>query len=87
MPIVHIPSHMRDVSGGRDRVEVPAGTLRAVIESLDAACPGIKRLIVADGRVRGDLAIAVNTSITENDLSQRVEDGDEIHLVPAIAGG
>ncbi len=87
MPVVHIPSHMRDASAGRDRVEVPAGTLRAVIDALDAECPGIKRLIVDDGRVRRDLAIAVNSTITENDLSQPVGDADEIHLVPAIAGG
>ncbi len=87
MPVVHIPSHMRDASGGRARVIVPAGTLRAVIDALEAECPGIKRLIVDGGRVRGDLAIAINATITENDLSQPVNETDEIHLVPAIAGG
>ena len=87
MPVVHIPSHMRDASGGRARVEVPAGTLRAVIESLEAECPGIKQLIVDEGRVRGDLAIAINTTVTENDLSQPVAETDEVHIVPAIAGG
>jgi molybdopterin converting factor small subunit len=87
MPVVHIPSHMRDASGGRARVTVAAGTLRSVIEALEAECPGIKRLIVDTGRVRGDLAIAINTTITENDLSQPVDEHDEIHLIPAIAGG
>ncbi|MBM3139634.1 MAG: MoaD/ThiS family protein [Chloroflexi bacterium] len=88
MPVVvHIPSHMRDMSGGRARVEVPAGTLRSVFDALEERCPGIRELILDDGRIRGDLAVAINTTVTENNLLERVEEGDEVHLVPAIAGG
>jgi len=87
MPIVHIPSHMRDVTGGRDNVEVPAGTLRSVFDALEERAPGIKQLVMDDGRVRPDLAIAINAVVVGNDLLQRVAEGDEIHLVPAIGGG
>jgi molybdopterin synthase sulfur carrier subunit len=87
MPVVHIPSHMRDCCSGAERIEVPPGTLRAVIEALESTCPGIKARLVDNGRVRGDLAIAINSEITENSLVQQVGEHDEVHLVPAIAGG
>jgi molybdopterin converting factor small subunit len=87
MPTVYIPSHMRHCCDGRDRVRVPAGTLRAVLDALDAECPGIKPLLLDDGRVRGDLAIAINTEVTENSLVQPIHEDDEVHLVPSIAGG
>ena len=52
MAIVHIPTQLRSLAGGRDRVEAPGSTLRQVIEALDAACPGMKDQLVEDGKIR-----------------------------------
>lgn len=88
MPVVHIPTHMRDASGGNARVTVSGATLRAVLDELGRTYPELKVLIFDDrGRIQGNLAIAINETVTENNLLHRVEDNDEIHLVPAIGGG
>lgn len=88
MPVVHIPSHMRDASGGHARVEASGATLRAVFDDLSRVYPELRALIFDDrGRIQGNLAIAINEVVTENNLLHRVEASDEIHLVPAIGGG
>lgn len=88
MPVVHIPSHMRDASGGHARVDVSGTTLRAVFDDLSRVHPELRALIFDErGRIQGNLAIAINEIVTENNLLHRVEQSDEIHLVPAIGGG
>jgi len=88
MPVVHIPTHMRDATDGHARVTVSGSTLRAIFDDLARAYPALKPLIFdARDRIQGNLAIAINATVTENNLLARVEDSDEIHLVPAIGGG
>ena len=86
--IVHIPAHWRDHSGGRATVEVQGRTLREVINSLDAAYPGMKALLTDEhGEVRGEIAVAINSEVTESSLLEPVPEGAEIFLIPAIGGG
>ncbi len=88
MAVVHIPAHWRDRAGGRATVEVSGRTLREVIDALDAACPGLKALLTDDrGEVRGEIAVAIDSEITEGGLLEPVAPGAEIHLIPAISGG
>ncbi|MFA7248795.1 MAG: MoaD/ThiS family protein [Dehalococcoidia bacterium] len=88
MAVVHIPAHWRDRTGGRATVEVQGRNLREVINSLDAACPGMKALITDEsGDVRGEIAIAINSEITESGMLEPVPEGAEVFLVPAIGGG
>ena len=85
---VHIPAHWRDRTGGRAVVEVEGRNLREVLNSLDAACPGMKALITDEhGDVRGEIAVAINSEITESSLLEPVPENAEIFLVPAIGGG
>lgn len=87
MTVVHIPAHFRQYTAGEATVEVPGGTLRQVIDALDTAHPGMRELLMARGRVRSEIAIAVNSTVTENNLLEPIPDEAEVHLVPAIAGG
>jgi molybdopterin converting factor small subunit len=67
---------------------VEGRNLREVFNSLDAACPGMKALITDEqGDVRGEIAVAINSEITESSLLEPVPDGAEIFLIPAIGGG
>ena len=69
-------------------MEVPGGTLRSVIDALEAAHPGMHDVLMNDnGRVRSEIAIAVNSAVTENNLLEPIPDDAEVHLIPAIAGG
>ena len=87
--VVHIPAHWRDRTGGNATVEVTGRTIRDVVYSLEDQYPEIRQLLrdEATGEVRGEIAIAINSEVTENGLLEPVPEDAEIYLVPAIAGG
>ena len=88
MAIVFIPSLMRDLTGGADKVTVEGATLRQVINALDAAHPGTKdRLMDAEGRIQEGLAVAIDGETTHLGLIEPVKETSEIHFIPAIGGG
>jgi molybdopterin converting factor small subunit len=87
MALVFIPSLMRTVTGGKDRVEVEGRTLRQVIDALDRAYPGMKELVLAGDRPRPGVALAVNGNVTTVGLLAEVPDGAEVQILPAIGGG
>ncbi len=87
MAKVHIPAHWREHTDGRDTLEVPGRSLGAVIRALGEQYPEMRHVLMDEGRLRGEIAIAVNSVVTENDPLEPVEDDDEIFLLPAIAGG
>ncbi len=87
MATVYIPTQMRDITDGIDKVEVPGGTLRQVIRALDERFPGIgARLIDGDRLTRG-LAVSIDGNISTMGLLARIEDASEVHVVAAIGGG
>ena len=87
MATVFIPSLMRKLADDRETVEVPGSTLRQVIDNLDEAYPGIKELVVENGRVRPGLALAVDGVLSATGLMGKVPEGSEVHILPAIGGG
>ena len=87
MATVFIPSLMRKLTDGRDTVEVAGSTLRQVIDNLDTEYPGIKELIVENGRVRPGLQLAVDGVLSATGLMGKVPEGSEVHILPALGGG
>lgn len=87
MATVHLPTNLRPLAGGRDRVEAPGATLRQVFDALDARWPGLKQQIVEDGRIRPQLAVAVDGSVVDGGLVVAVDEDAEIFLIPAVGGG
>ena len=87
MPLVFIPSLMRSLTENQDRVSVEGKTLRQIVDNLEAAYPGMKELIVQDGRVRPGLALAINGEIATTGLMAQVDEGAEVQILPAIGGG
>lgn len=87
MATVHIPAHWRELTDGRATVEVPGRSLGAIVDALGAKYPGMKRVLLDEGALRGEVAIAINAVVTENNPLEAVEESDEIYLLPAIAGG
>lgn len=87
---VRIPTPLQKLTNQKGLVEVKAGSIKDVIEQLEQNYPGMKeRLCDEVGKVRR----FVNLYLNEEDirfLSQEetaVSDGDEVSIVPAIAGG
>jgi molybdopterin converting factor small subunit len=85
---VFVPSLLRDLAGGRDHVTVAGGSLREVLGSLEAACPGIReRLCTPDGAIQPHMIVAVDGEEAVIGLRTPVGPESEIHFLPAIAGG
>ncbi len=87
--IVRIPAPLRPLTGGKDEVSAEGATVGAVIDDLEKNHPGIRdRLLDAKGVRR-----FINIYLGEEDvrflkgLATEVKAGDQISIVPAIAGG
>lgn len=86
-----IPIPLRDHADGKDRVELVAATVGDALEKLTARYPHLKRHLFADD---GSLRRFVNVYLNDADIRYldegnraRLEEGDEIRIVPSIAGG
>ncbi len=90
MPIVRIPTPLRNLSGNRDEIKIAASSVLEMIEKLEAECPGIKdRLCDESGEVRRFINIYVNNEDIRflDGKETALSDGDNVSIIPAIAGG
>ncbi|HNA98001.1 MAG TPA: MoaD family protein [Marmoricola sp.] len=86
---VRVPTILRNFTGGEKAVNGEGATLSALIDNLEANHPGIKeRLIEA-----GDLRRFINVYVNDEDvrftggLETPLSDGDQVVVLPAVAGG
>ena len=91
MPIpVSIPTPLRPLTGNLDTVEVEGADIAQLIAGLEKAHPGIaERLLDAQGNVRRFVNVYINGEDIRflQDKATPVKAGDEVSIVPAIAGG
>ena len=91
MPVqVRIPTPLRKLTNNEDVVAVTATTVGAAIAELQSRFPGIKeRLLDEQGTVRRFVNVYVNEEDIRFLQNQQtpLKDGDEISIIPAIAGG
>ena len=87
---VRIPTPLRRVTDGKDRLEVDATTNGGGIDQMEREFPGIKERLVDE---QGELKEFVNVYTNGEDirfldgLDTQLKDGDEVSIVPAVAGG
>ena len=87
---VRIPTPLRKLTNDAELVEVQAKTVAEAIEVLQKMYPGIKdRLVDETGAVRRFVNVYVNEEDIRFLQNQQtpLKDGDEISIIPAIAGG
>ena len=88
--VVRIPTPLQKLVGDKAEVEAQGGTLREVIDGLASQNAEIKSRLLDDS---GELRRFVNVYVNEEDvrflqrLDTPLKDGDEVSIVPAIAGG
>lgn len=91
MPVtVYIPTPFRRATGNRDRVEVAAQDVRGVLDELERAYAGLKGLVRDEsGEIHQHVNVYVNSEAIEALQGQAtpVRDGDEVTIIPALAGG
>ena len=87
---VRIPTPLQKLTGQKAEVEISAANVKEMIAQLEKNFPGIKDRICDD---TGKIRRFVNVYLNEEDIrflnqeETAVKDGDEISIVPAIAGG
>lgn len=87
---VRIPTPLRRVTNGVDKVDADGDTLDQIIDSLDGQYPGIKdRLCDEDGNLRNFVNVYINGEDVRfmQGLATATKSGDEVSIVPAVAGG
>lgn len=87
MATIWIPSQLRGLCGGTDRLDLPADTLDELFRAVDKRCPGFYDRVVEDGRVRGELAVAIDSEAMAYPLFQALTAHADVAIVPAIGGG
>jgi sulfur-carrier protein len=87
---VLIPTPLQKLTNDQATVECQATTIADLVESLDRNCPGIKARLCDD---QGELRRFVNFYVNNEDIrfldgkGTTLQDGDEVSIIPAIAGG
>ncbi len=87
---VRIPQPLRGLTANQPTVPGAGGTLAGCIDHLEAAYPGIRERLMDD---TGQLRRFVNVYVNGDDvrfidgLGTALKDGDEVSIVPAVAGG
>jgi molybdopterin synthase sulfur carrier subunit len=87
---VRIPTPLRKLTNNEELVEVNAGTIGEAINELQTRYPGIGERLVDE---KGEVRRFVNVYVNEEDIrflknqNTPLKDGDEISIIPAIAGG
>ena len=87
---VLIPTPLRKFTNEEETVSATPGTVATLIDDLDQQFPGIAARLTDD---KGELRRFVNIYVNEEDIrflagkDTAIKDGDQVSIVPAIAGG
>ncbi len=88
--LVRIPTPLRSLTKGQAEVQVAADNVADLIDDLEKQFPGIKERLVDEG---GEVRRFINFYINEEDVrflqgsKTALKVGDQVSIVPAIAGG
>lgn len=86
---VRIPTILRTYTGGDKAVDAAGDTLAALIDDLETNHPGIKDRLLEGGEVRRFVNVYVNDEDVRftGALKTGLSDGDQVVILPAVAGG
>jgi sulfur-carrier protein len=88
--LVRIPTPLRRMTNGQDKVEMEESSMSDMIDKLEASYPGFKERLIDEN---GELRYFVNIYLNGEDvrflegLATAAKAGDEVSIVPAVAGG
>jgi len=86
---VHIPTPMRQHTEGLATVEVAGASVQAVLNALGQKYPALTGKLFDNGQVRRFVNVYLNDEDIRylDNLQTAVKDGDELSIIPAVAGG
>jgi sulfur-carrier protein len=86
---VRIPTILRTYTGGEKAVSGDGASLSALIDDLEANHPGIRDRLLENGDLRRFVNVYVNDEDVRfiDGLEAELSDGDQVVVLPAVAGG
>jgi MoaD family protein len=90
MPVrVQIPPQLRQQADGQTVIEAAGDSVQAVLDDLGTRYPALTQRILDNGQVRRFLNVYLNSEDIRylQSLKTPVKDGDELAIIPAVAGG
>lgn len=87
---VRVPTPLQKLTDGKSEVECSGKTVIQLIDGLEKKYPGIKDRLCDE---KGEIRRFINIFVNEQDMrflkgkNSKIKDGDEISIIPAIAGG
>ena len=90
MPVtVKIPSQLRGVTEGAGEIEVDGGTVGEALDAVFEQHVELRERITEDGGLRRFVNVYVSGEDIrfQDGLDTAVNDGDEVTILPAVAGG
>jgi molybdopterin synthase sulfur carrier subunit len=87
LPVVWLPSLLRDLANGQRAISIKGDTVRQVIENLESQYPGIKERLCDGEHLRASISIVVDGHTSTLKLRHRLHESSEVHFVISISGG
>lgn len=87
---VRVPTVLRKHTGGQKSVRGDGETLRELVDDLEAHHPGLGSALIGED---GQLHRFIQTYVNDEDvrflggMETPLDDGDEVSILPAVAGG
>ena len=87
MAQIWIPTLLRDLTNGVDRINVDGHTVSECVENLDVLYPGMRQRLYIGDELNPTLNIAIDGKVNRRRLKAKINSENAIHFIPAIAGG
>jgi MoaD family protein len=86
---IQIPTPLRQHTEGKATVEASGATVQSVLDDLGRQYPAITQRLFDNGQVRRFVNVYLNDEDIRylDNLNTAVKDGDELAIIPAVAGG
>ena len=85
--MVWIPSMMRELTAGQDRVRASGATVAEVIDALETLHPGVRERLLPRGQLPPGVMVTVDGRRALRGLQEQVGEESEVRFLPIMAGG
>ncbi len=84
-----VPTPLRKLTGGNSKVQMSAANIAELIERAEAQFPGFRDRVMESGEIKRFINVFVNgvDIRTLQGQATPIKDGDEVSVIPAMAGG
>jgi molybdopterin synthase sulfur carrier subunit len=87
MPLVFIPTPLRDLTGGVTEIALDGSTVGELIDILESRYPGLKDRLCRSDSLAPGIQVSIDDVMTRRGLQAKVQPNSEVHFLPVIGGG